>query len=239
MSEVWDPVFWNPVLSNLKYEVSNHGEVREAENGRILSTHEYGGRPGDHYLGVNLDGVKWYLHRLVLANFLANPLNKRGVNHKNGDKKDCRLSNLEWATQSENVLHAVLNGLRTYESMTKPVRQLTQDGQEIATYASPSEAARMTNCSRTGIAQVAAARLLTCGGFKWEFVRDEHRPMRAFQSKHIGKRIRQLTMAGVVVADHENASEASRATNVNIGNMCNAARGGVRSAGGYMWQYID
>ena len=48
-----------------------------------------------------------YIHRLVADTFLQNPLNKKTVNHKDGDKQNNCIENLEWATQGENNLHAV------------------------------------------------------------------------------------------------------------------------------------
>jgi hypothetical protein len=49
-----------------------------------------------------------YVHRLVAFTFIPNPENKEFVNHKNGNKLDPSRKNLEWATRSENQLHAIL-----------------------------------------------------------------------------------------------------------------------------------
>lgn len=53
------------------------------------------------------------LHRVVAETFIPNPDNKPEINHKNGNKKDNRSGNLEWATRSENTIHAFQNGLIT------------------------------------------------------------------------------------------------------------------------------
>lgn len=65
------------------------------------------------YIRVSMcNGKREFLHRIIALNFLENPENKPQVNHKDGVKTNNILSNLEWATVSENAIHAFSIGLR-------------------------------------------------------------------------------------------------------------------------------
>ena len=67
------------------------------------------GRVGNHgYKYVTIESRHWLVHRIMAICFLVG-LPKEQVNHKNGNKLDNSVFNLEWATRSENVRHAYLN----------------------------------------------------------------------------------------------------------------------------------
>ena len=100
-------VRWKIVESHPNYEVSTMGEIRNIRTGRTISTYD----DGRGYLRVKIDGRCERLHILVAVAFLPNPERKPIVNHKHGRKHDCRASQLEWATASENTLHAYRTGL--------------------------------------------------------------------------------------------------------------------------------
>lgn len=64
------------------------------------------------WLCKNGKSKNYLVHRIIAKAFLPNPENKKDVNHKNGCKSDNNLSNLEWCTRSENVIHAFKNNLK-------------------------------------------------------------------------------------------------------------------------------
>lgn len=63
-------------------------------------------------LSINGKHERWSVHRLVALLFIPNPEQKLQVNHKDGNKENNDISNLEWCTASENVQHAFDTGLR-------------------------------------------------------------------------------------------------------------------------------
>lgn len=95
------------------YLISDQGRVFSLKTKKILKVH-YG---SCGYLNVFLyDGHNKKktkkIHRLVCEAFLDNPNNKSQVNHKDCNKHNNKLSNLEWVDQIENMRHAKKNGLR-------------------------------------------------------------------------------------------------------------------------------
>ena len=74
---------------------------------------------------ISINNKLQYVHRLVAEKFIPNPLNKKTVNHKDGNRSNNHVNNLEWATRRENCEHARLNGLS--EKKSQGVKDLTYE----------------------------------------------------------------------------------------------------------------
>lgn len=102
---------WKTISSNTNYVVSDTGKVKRVgkeENHSVRCDHR-------GYLCIDLykDGKRTTrkVHRLVAEAFLPNDNKKAQVNHKDGNKLNNNVSNLEWVTSKENVMHSWNAGL--------------------------------------------------------------------------------------------------------------------------------
>lgn len=122
MQEIWKSLKGIVEYGNY-YEVSNLGRVRSIDRrvnsrngkrlvkGQILK--QWIDKDGYCRVTLNLNQRKKHygIHRLVALSFIKNPENKPQVNHKDGNKQNNRVDNLEWLTNKENVVHAFSIGL--------------------------------------------------------------------------------------------------------------------------------
>ena len=107
---------WKTIKDFPRYEVSDFGEVRNRQTMRrlrpwLVLSHS---KPGDGYPTVRLwPGPHTKLvHVLVLEAFVGGRPADLIANHKDGNKSNNRVRNLEWTTYGGNIQHAYDNGLR-------------------------------------------------------------------------------------------------------------------------------
>lgn len=95
------------------YMISSYGKVI-SHRGRIIKLRVAVNGYMRVWLYKNSDKSykPFTVHRLVAECFIGNPDSKPWVNHKDGDKQNNKVSNLEWCTQSENMKHAFNEGLQ-------------------------------------------------------------------------------------------------------------------------------
>lgn len=98
-----------PIPNNQHYYAASDGNIYSTKKGPYHKL--TGGDNGKGYRVVYIFKKTYKVHRLIAMTFLSNIEGKKCVNHKNGEKYDNRVENLEWATSQENSAHAFANGL--------------------------------------------------------------------------------------------------------------------------------
>ena len=100
---------WKIVDKYPNYEISSTGRFRR--NTKILKCNI--NKRGYLYCNVSIHGkvLKVKIHILVAQAFISNPYNYQTVNHKDGNKLNNNVNNLEWMTLKENIKHGYENNL--------------------------------------------------------------------------------------------------------------------------------
>lgn len=142
--EVWKEIPFDLVKFK-GYSISTYGRVRN-NKGRITT----GYSKKDDYLVVNVNRKGYYIHRLVALVFIPNLNNEPIVNHKDGNKQNSKLDNLEWTDYSGNSNHAVLIG----KIPTKSIIQYDINNNKINEFNSVKEASEYLKISTGTVANI-------------------------------------------------------------------------------------
>jgi hypothetical protein len=186
MQEIWKDI------KNYEgyYQVSNLGRVKSLPkfhktNNQYCSIGYYSKErilkpTKKEYARVILNKKAYSVHRLVAEAFIPNPNNYPIINHKDGNKQNNKVNNLEWCTQSHNQKEAYRIGLKKppmhnlhktgkLSPSSIPVNQFNKDNVFIKYYDGISEASRQTNILTTCICACCKGRQKTAGGFIWRY----------------------------------------------------------------------
>lgn len=152
---------WKTVKNYPKYEVSINGDIRNRKTKRILKP-EVCKKWG--YLRVRLYFEKKkakheLVHRVVASTFLDNPNNLPEVNHKDKNKTNNKVSNLEWCTSQYNSRH----------SHGKPVIIIYPGNRVGKTFQCIMEAEKATGIDNSSIIRCCKGVQKHAGGFMWKY----------------------------------------------------------------------
>lgn len=154
-----------------KYMVSNLGKVKSLNYRRTGKEKILKGKDNGHgYLQVKLhkDGKGiWYLvHVLVATAFLDNVDNLPEVNHKDEDKTNNCVENLEYCSSLYNANYGTRNKRRA-EKRSKPVFSVDKESGLIMWWQSAHEAEKYTGTAQSNICACCKGKLNSCGGHIW------------------------------------------------------------------------
>ncbi|WP_406539154.1 NUMOD4 domain-containing protein [Fibrobacter sp.] len=150
-----------------RYRVSRGGCICPVKD-RILclSIDKYGYQT----VTLNKDGVKktYKVHKLIALTFLPNFFNNSQINHKDENKQNNCVWNLEWCNGRYNINYGTGRS-RSAEKSKKKVLQYDTDGNFIKEWNSVKEAAESLNKSHTGISQNLNGKTNSAYGYVWKF----------------------------------------------------------------------
>jgi len=172
MEEIWKDIKGYEGL----YQVSNLGNVKSfhKEKERLL---KFGINNKGYYV-VNLykenNATTKKVHRLVAETFIANLYNLPIINHKDENKLNNNVINLEWCDNKYNLNYGntKLNMINASKKRMKAIIQFDINNNEIAKYNSIREASRKTNINRWDISNCAKGKQKSAKGFIWRYINE-------------------------------------------------------------------
>ena len=158
---------WRPIKGyDGRFYISNYGRcvskarmtrqkyIYRKKKDSVLCPHNN----GHGYMQYTLDNRHRYIHRLVAQEFIPNPLNKREIDHIDGNKSNNVVENLRWATRSENASNPITLKSNTMHQTKRAVIQLNLDGDFVKEWEGVGATARGLNVQHERIVDVLSSK---------------------------------------------------------------------------------
>lgn len=228
---------WEYVRENPDYVVSRDGRFVHKKTQLLIKTQESNGY-NRVTLGSKPKGNKhtYSVQRLVTRAYSGDPLSeKHQANHKDGNKQNNNIDNLEWLTQSGNILHSYETGLNNCRI---PVCQYTVTGEKIATYKSLSDASKETGITRRHISECCSKEnsAITAGGSIWRYIDEDFSSQRTSRDN---RKILCSTRDGEFINIYDSVAEIYKETGYAKQNIYYNLKGKGNTAFGMKWKYIS
>ncbi|MBR3208840.1 MAG: HNH endonuclease [Bacilli bacterium] len=229
-----------------KYAVSDCGEVKNLKphyekNPYIINPNQ--GKDGYLQVSIIINGARrtYTVHRLVALMFIPNPMFYKEVNHKDGNKANNCVDNLEWCTRSQNMTHAFAMGLKKNKTgadscHAKKCYEYDMKGNFIREWGSMVEAAEYYNDVTGNVCAACSGKYKTFHNHIWSYEKLDNIDVNAHRNAR-GETTYQYTKDKKLIAVHFNMDDAVEASGVDKSNITKCCLGKRKTAGGYIWSH--
>ena len=187
---------------------------------------------------ISIDGEKkrLYAHRMVAETYLPKIEGKTQVNHKDGNKLNNEVENLEWVNASENAIHTVKTWLRI--DGLHPVYCFDKNKKLVCIYPTIADACAINHYNASTLwKRLNETKKVMSYGFYWANNNDN--TFEILPITGVKKKVGQYNAQGEIIATYESRNECARITGYDkkrIGECCN---GKIKTYHGYTFKYLD
>ena len=148
-----------------RYIVSTLGHIKNVKRNKLLKpTIDSKGYSNVKLYMNNIQSKTHKVHRLVASAFLSNPDNKPQINHKDENRTNNRVDNLEWCTNKYNCNYG-----NHSKHLSKPILQFDKNGNYICKWNGASEAGKALNICIQSIQKCCKLKRFSAGGYVWKY----------------------------------------------------------------------
>lgn len=245
MEEIWKDIEGYEGL----YKVSNLGNVYSYYINRNL---KYGISDGYKFVILNKNGDRKFklIHRLVAEAFIPNPNNLPIINHKNENRLDCHVDNLEWCDYIYNATYNDAH-VKRGEVLSVPVFGYNNKGELIYEYYGVREASRALGISNARIVACCNNQVPIYKNIAWSykkltieeslnrFIESKKRHNNSTKKKRdrLSKKVNQYDLDGNFICSYPSAREAGRKLGFSPSLIASVCRGEHKQTHGYKFKY--
>ena len=148
------------------YQASNLGRIKSTlfKKERILKTRKH---PTGYEL-VNLKNKTYRVHYLIALTYIPNPQKYKEINHRDENKQNNKVENLEWCNRKYNCSYGSLPK-KVGERFGKKIALIDEDRKERCYFESAMSAERTLNVDHSSIIKCCKGKMKTAGGYRWKY----------------------------------------------------------------------